>query len=176
MKSKKILLVIAHEGYQPIEYAEPKKILEEAGFQVITASNKPGVATASDNSTTSVDIILDDVDVDDYAAVIFIGGPGCLENLDNKISYKVIQKTVEYYKVLGAICLATRILAKAGALNEKNATGWNGDGLLSAIYTQYNVTYLPEVDVVTDNITITATNPKAAKEFGKEIVNLLKRK
>ncbi len=176
MKTKKILLVIAHEGYQPIEYGKPKQILEDAGFQVITASDQPGVATATDYSTTTVDIVLDEVNVDDYAGIIFIGGSGCLEHLDNEISYRIIRKAVEDYKLLGAICVAPRILAKAGALNEKNATGWDSDGLLLGIYEQYNVSYLPEVNVVTDDVTITATGPKAAKDFGEEIVNLLRQK
>ncbi len=176
MKTKKILFVVAHEGYQPIEYNEPKKIIEDAGFDVVTASNKPGIATATDGSTTPVDIVLDEVNVDNYAGIIFIGGSGALEHLDNKLSYHLIRKAMKDYKIVGAICVVTRILAKAGALNEKNATGWDGDGFLAGIYEQYNVSYLPEVGVVTDDVTITATGPKVAKDFGKEIVDLLKRK
>ncbi len=176
MKTKKILLIIAHEGYQPIEYGKPKKTLEDADFQVVTASDKPGIATATDHSTTTIDIVLDEVNVDDYAGVVFIGGSGCLEHLDNEVSYRIIRKAVEDYKLLGAICVAPRILAKAGALNEKNATGWDNDGLLPGIYEQYNVSYLPEVNVVTDDVIITATGPKAAKDFGEEIVNLLRQK
>jgi len=119
---------------------------------------------------------LDEANVDDYAGIVFIGGSGCLGHLDNEVSYHIIQKAVKDYKLLGAICVATRILAKAGALNEKNATGWDGDSLLSGIYEQYNVSYLPEVNVVTDDVTVTATGPKAAKNFGEEIVNLLRQK
>jgi len=176
MKTKKVLFVVAHEGYQPVEYNEPKKIIEDSGFQVITACNKPGTATATDDSTTPVDVVLDNVNIDDYAGIIFIGGSGSLDHLDNELSYRLIRKAMKNYKIVGAICVATRILAKAGALNEKNATGWDGDGLLDGIYTQYNVTYLPEVGVATDDITITARGPKVAKDFGKEIVDLLKRK
>jgi len=176
MKTNKVLFVVAHEGYQPIEYGNPKKILEDAGFQVITASDKPGIATATDDSTTVIDTVLGEVNIDDYAGIVFIGGPGCLEHLDNEVSYRIIRKAVEDYKLLGAICVAPRILAKAGALNKKNATGWDKDGLLSDIYEQYNVSYLPEVNVVTDDVTITAKGPRTAKDFGKEIVNLLRQK
>ncbi len=176
MKTKKVLLVVAHEGYQPMEYGEPKQILKNAGFQVVTASDQPGVATATDHSTTPIDVVLDKVNVDDYAGIVFIGGSGCLEHLDNEISYRIIRKAVEDHKLLGAICVAPRILAKAGALNEKNATGWDNDNLLPGIYEQYNVSYLPEVNVIIDDVIITATGPKAAKDFGKEIVNLLRRK
>lgn len=175
MKTKKVLFVIAHEGYQPVEYNEPKKIIEDAGFHVITASNKPGTATATDGSTTPVDIVLDKVRINDYDGVIFIGGSGTLDNLDNEQSYQLIQQAEKNYKVIGAICIATRILAKAAILNSKKATGWDGDGALAKIYEHYNVSYLPEINVVTDDMTITATGPKVAKNFGHEIVDLLER-
>ncbi|MGB8367572.1 MAG: DJ-1/PfpI family protein [Candidatus Babeliales bacterium] len=175
MKTKKVLFVVAHEGYQPVEYNDPKKIIEDAGFQVVTASNKPGTATATDGSTTSVDIMLDNVNVNDYDGIIFIGGSGTLDSLDNETSYQLLQKAEKNYKVIGAICIATRILAKAKIMNRKKATGWNGDDALASIYEHYNVSYLPEINVVTDDMTITATDPKAAKDFGHEIVDLLER-
>ena len=172
MASGNVLLVIAHEGFQPIEYAEPKKILEDAGFQVVTASNKAGKATDKDGKQVDVDITLDNVDVNNYDGIFFIGGPGSLENLDNEQSYAILKKASEKHLPLGAICAATRILAKAGALTRKKATGWNGDHKLEEIYETYNVQYLPEPVVVESNV-VTATDPKAAKVFGQEIVSLL---
>ncbi len=172
MTSGKVLLVVAHEGFQPVEYEEPKRILEDAGFTIITASNKPGKATDKDGKEIDVDITLKDVNVSDYDGIFFIGGPGSLENLDNEQSYAVIKKASEKHLPLGAICAATRILAKAGALTRKKATGWNGDNELKEIYETYDVSYLPEPVVVEENV-ITATDPKAAKVFGQEILSLL---
>ena len=48
MAHRKILMIIAHEGFQQVEYGIPKKTFEQAGFAVVTASNKPGIATAKD--------------------------------------------------------------------------------------------------------------------------------
>ncbi len=172
MASGNVLFIIAHEGYQPIEYAEPKKILEDAGFTVITASNKPGTATDKDGGKTQVDLTLDEVKVDDYDGIFVIGGPGALENLDNEQTYKIIKKASEKHLPLGAICASTRILAKAGALTRKRATGWDGDNELKEIYETYDVKYMPEPVVVEENI-ITAVGPTAAKTFGQEIVALL---
>ncbi len=72
----------------------------------------------------------------------------------------------------GAICIATRILAKANALTRKRATGWNGDNELEKLYATYDVIYLPEPVVVTENI-ITASGPAAVKIFGQEIISLI---
>lgn len=172
MAAGKVLFIIAHDGYQPIEYGEPKKILQDAGYQIITASDKAGTATDKDGGTTSVDLPLSAVKVENYDGIFFIGGPGALEHLDNKTSHAIIKKAVERHTPLGAICVSTRILAKAGALTRKRATGWNGDKELEKIYATYDVIYLPEPVVVQDNI-ITAVGPSAAKLFGQEIIALM---
>jgi len=55
---KKIVLFIAHEGFQPVEYFEAKKVLDSAGFEVITASDKIGQAMPS-AGTDFVDVVFD---------------------------------------------------------------------------------------------------------------------
>ena len=176
MNEMGVLLVIASDGFQHIEYGTPKKIITDAGFNVVTASNKSGTATAKDGSTVSVDITLDHVIINDYEGVFFIGGPGALEHLDNNTSYKIIQEAFYLHKPIGAICIATRILAKAGVLRDKYATGWNDDGLLDALYKECRVIYLPEEKVVVESHIITATDPSAAQQFGEKIVEMLQAK
>ena len=172
MTSGKVLLVVAHDGFQPIEYGEPKKILIDAGFTVVTASNKAGPAKDKDGKEIPVDLTLEQVKIKDYDGIFFIGGPGALEHLDNEESYRILKEASRKHLPLGAICVSTRILAKAGALTRKKATGWNGDNELQNIYATYDVFYLNEPVVVEENV-ITATNPNAAKLFGQEIVALL---
>lgn len=159
---KKVLLVIASEGYQPIEYGEPKRILEASGFVVTAGSDKLGVAR----------ILIKDIDVNSYDALFFIGGPGALEHLDNEESYELLRAWQKTSKPYGAICVSPRILAKAGVLKNKRATGWDGDGELAGIFKQCGVEYVKE-DVVVDSNVITANGPAAAEEFGKKIVGLL---
>ena len=73
----------------------------------------------------------------------------------------------------GAICISPRILANAGLLRGKRATGWNGDGELQEIFSSQNVTY-EQSAVVTDGRVITADGPMSAGEFGQAIVDLMK--
>lgn len=167
-----IALVVAYNGYQSHEYSVPKKILESAGFTVITASNKPGIATASDGSTTPVDTMLDNLSIDTLAGLFFIGGPGALENLDSNVSYQKIQEAALKSLPLGAICIAPRILAKAGALVAIEATGWNNDGKLEEIYREHGVIY-NDSDVVTDDNRVTASGPHAAEEFAQAILEIV---
>jgi protease I len=175
MAHKKVLFIVAHNGYQPIEYLIPKKTIEQAGINVITASDQPGIATAKDKSTTKVDLTLDQVKIDDYEGFFFIGGPGAMEHLDNQTSYALINDAFRAEKILGAICISTRILAFAGVLTAHAATGWDGDGKLADIYREYEVYYLPDEKVVTQGNIITAMDPTAAQDFGDQIVRMVKR-
>lgn len=170
--SKSVALIIAHEGYQHIEYGTPKKMLESSGVQVTTVSDQTGTATGKDGSTTHVDLTLEQLNVSNYDAVIFIGGPGALTHLDNPISYNIAQKAIAAKIILGAICISTRILANAGVLTGKKATGWDGDNELGTIYAQKQVTYIHK-DAIVDGKIITAVGPHAAQEFGQRILEAL---
>lgn len=172
MKASIIALVIAHDGYQATEYSVPKEMLEAAGFTVITISNEPGTATATDGSTTSIDSVLEDLDVHKIDGLFFIGGSGALQDLDTNLSHQRIQEAAMLGIPLGGICIAPRILAKAGALVAKEATGWNGDGLLEEIFTRHGVFYT-EQEVVTDGNCITASGPHAAQAFGQAILEIM---
>ncbi len=170
---KKILLLIASEGYQPYEYGEPKRILEGAGYKVITTSNKSGVAQAAyDGSSTNVDLTLDEINIESGDALFLIGGPGALGHLDNEKTHKILRDWQKTGKPYGAICISPRILTHAGVLQNKKATGWDGDRELPRIFEEGGVEYIGERVVIDDNV-ITGSGPEAAEEFGEAIVNLL---
>lgn len=172
MRHNSVLLVIASEGFQNTEYQTPKDIIAQAGFVVKTASNKKDAATAKDGSTTTVDYALEEVNVDHFQGIFFIGGPGTIDCLDNSASYSIINHAVQARLPVGAICIATRILAKAGALKGKHATGWNGDGKLEELFEECSAVYMRQ-NIVVDGTIITAVGPQAAEEFGNHIVSML---
>ena len=175
MAQRKVLMIVAHEGYQPIEYLLPKKTLEHAGFKVITASNKPGMATAKDKSQTKTDLTVEDAIAQDYEAIIVVGGPGTLDNLDNQVTYQLLTQAVDLGKLVAAICIATRILAHASLLTDVAATGWDGDNELASIYEETGATYV-KAPVVNDQHIITATDPSAAQAFADTILGVLRNK
>lgn len=173
MDNSSVLLIIASQGFEATEYHDTKKAIAAAGFPVVTGSDKPGHAIANNGSKVAVEISLDTVDHNDYAGIFFIGGPNALEHLDNSISYKIAQDAFYQNKPIGAICIATRILAKAGILHGKYATGWNEDGKLPQLYEEYKILYLPAEKVIVDGNVITATDPSVAHDFGVHIVEML---
>ena len=170
-----IILIIASDGFQPVEYNVPKQILEANGYNVLTASDKTPIANSSSLSIKAqVDMTVDKIDFDKTAGIFLIGGPGALEHLDNPTVYKVVQEANELGKLVGAICISPRILAHAGILTGKKATGWDADNKLDYEFKQYEVKRI-NLPVVVDGKIITASGPAAAKEFGEEIVKLLKK-
>ena len=169
---KQVLMVIAHEGYQQVEYDVPKALFKQANIKVITASDKRGVALAKDGSTTTVDLTTADVAVNEYDAVVFVGGPGAMIHLDNETSYTIIREAMADGLILAAICIAPRIMAKAGVLESRRATGWDGDKQLKDMFLIYGVEYVAE-DVVVDELLVTATGPGAAHAFAQQIIKLL---
>ena len=175
LKGKKVILIIASNGFQQIEYGVTKKLLENDGIKVITASNKPGGAIAADGTTTAVDITYDAINPCDYDGIFWIGGPGALEHLDNATSYHLASQAKKHTIPYGAICIAPRILAKAYALQDKKATGWNKDNALETIFKSFGVIYTPH-DIVTDDLVVTATGPEAASQFAEGIIRVLTKK
>lgn len=173
MPQKTIVLLIAHEGYQPIEYGVTKEILsEDPAFHIITASNKPGLATATDSSTTPVDLTTDQIDPHTIDGLFLIGGAGALDELDNPPVHALLQEMMELHKPYGAICISSRILAKAGVLGNKRATGWDGDNLLTDIFKEHAVIYTKE-PVTADGHIVTATGPQAAEAFAWKIEKVM---
>lgn len=169
---KKGSFVVASEGYQPIEYSVPKKLLEQAGITVITASNKLAPAIAKDGSTTNIDCLIKDIPLDEVNGIFVVGGPGAMEHLNTPEMHQLLKDAVSENKKIGAICIASRILAQAGVLEGQQATGWNGDNELPGVFKQYNVHYKPQ-DVVRDENILTATGPDAAREYGEQIISMV---
>jgi putative intracellular protease/amidase len=173
MVTKKVLFIIAAHGFQPVEYQTPKNIIEAAGYTVVTASDLAGDASTQDNSVSAkVDYTLNQVKGADYDGVFVIGGPGALEHLDNENTYHVVQQAYNAGKIVGAICVSPRILAKAQLLHNKKATGWDEDNLLAGIFKDHGAIYVHE-PVVHDDRIITASGPRAVQEWGHEIVQSL---
>jgi protease I len=173
VKGKKAVMIIAFREFRDAEYFVPKEILERAGIEVKTASNKMGTAIGADGGDTQVDLLVSQVNPADFDAIIFVGGPGCLDSLDNEDSYRVARETVSQEKVLAAICISPVILAKAGVLEGKRATCWTDPLGSQAKILREKGAIFEKKSVVVDGKIITANGPEAAEEFGKAIVEVL---
>ncbi|MBI4691876.1 MAG: DJ-1/PfpI family protein [Candidatus Terrybacteria bacterium] len=171
---KKVVIIIAFRDFQDKEYFGVKEVLEKADIKIITAGAEKGVAIGVYGGEVDIEMNLKDININDYDAMVFIGGGGALKYLDNELSYKIIQETVKAGKVLAAICIAPVILAKAGALKGKRATVWSSqfDKGPIKILQESGAEYVDENAVADGNI-VTANGPASANEFGEKIAGLI---
>jgi len=174
LENKKIAMIVAFKDFRDEEYFVPKEILETAGAEVKTASNKMGRAIGADGGDVEIDLLVENLNPAEFDTTIFIGGPGCLENLDNENSYRVARETISQGKVLASICISPVILAKAGVLEGKKATVWSSPmdrGPVKIL--QNNGAIYEDKPVVVDGKIITGNGPGAAEEFGQAIIEVL---
>ncbi len=163
------LLIVAQNVFRDEEYFKPKAILETAGYQIKTGSVKTGIARGKLGGTAKVDVSLSEVKVDDYAAVVFVGGAGSADYFTDKDALKLAVEAYQKEKVLGAICIAPGILARAGILKGKRATVFSSEiESLKREGAEYTA-----LTVVVDGKIVTANGPEAAEEFGRVLVKTL---
>lgn len=176
---KKALIIIAQEGFQDIEYAGTRKGLLEGGYEIMVASTTAGTCVGKFGRKEETTVALSNVDVGDYDKVAFIGGPGAAALADDEDAQRIARETVAQGKVLGAICIAPTILARAGVLKGKKATVWDpstGSGQAapptpSQLLKQCGAIYTGE-DVTVDGKIVTANGPAAAETFGEILASL----
>jgi len=174
----KVLFILAKNGFRDEEFLIPAEILKNNKHQIFVASNnkKGEKAVGADGTEVTIDFSLEEVNVKDYDMIVFIGGPGALENLNNSLSYEIARKSVENKKHLAAICISPVILAESGVLKNKKATVWSSPYYKQSIeiLTKNGAQYLEKSVVIEDDgYLITANGPKAAEEFGKALLKAL---
>jgi protease I len=169
LSGKKILMVIAPKNFRDEELSIPKEMFEAQGIKVTVASSSTNIATGMLGAKVKTDISLMDVDVNNYDAIVFVGGSGSTVYKNDPTALYIAKKAVKEGKVFGAICLAPVIPAKAGILEGKKATvSPTGVHILKkegAIYTGKSVEIHGKI--------ITGNGPAASKEFGQAILNSL---
>jgi len=167
-------MIIAFKGFMDEEYFVPAQNFTAAGFEVVTVSTSLGTAFAAYGGEAEVDILIENLNVKDFDAVVFVGGNGSVKHLDDEQFHNVAKEVVKNSKILSAICFAPSILAKAGVLAGKKATVWSSpmDKSTIKILKENGAEYV-ESNVVSDGNIITANGPEAAEDFAQEIIKKL---
>ena len=164
------VLVPLAQGCEELEAVTIIDLLRRAGIRVVTAGLDAGPVTASRGVVLVPDTTLDAALREDFDMVVLPGGGPGSDNLDNDPRVReLLRKMADGGKFTAAICAAPKVLAHAGLLEGKRATGFPGvlDGLNLP-----NVS-LQTTPVVRDGKVITSRGPGTAMDFALELIEAL---
>lgn len=170
MEMKKAVMIIAKENFRDEELLEPKKILEDAGIEVKVASTVLGEVKGTMGAKVKPDILFNNIKIEDFDAIIFIGGGGSSQYWDDPLAHQLALGAVNNNKVIAAICIAPVTLAKAGILKGKRSTVWASE----AAQLKANGANYTGKPIEVDGKIITASGPFAARQFGEELAKAIK--
>lgn len=167
---KKVLMIIAPTDFNDTEYTTTRNVLTQSGATVSVASMTTQTAMGMQGTQVTPDLTINDVNVANYDAVVFIGGAGAETYFNNTQAHLIATTAYSQGKKIGAICIAPVILANAGVLDGKRATVF--DGTYATMLEGGGATYTGESVTVDGNI-VTANGPGASSEFAQRIVAAL---
>jgi len=169
----KVVIAIAPEKYRDEELAEPVAALTKAGIAFDIASTRAGTCTGMLGGKTTAAFSFEEIDPKDYKGLIIVGGAGSQTHLwEDDMLVRLAIFFHETGKVVGAICLAPVVLARAGILKGKKATVYNSP--VAVMEMKKGRALVVSDPVVTDSRIITANGPLAAKDFAAAVIRELK--
>lgn len=163
---KKVLLLLA-EGFEEIEALGTVDILRRLNVTVITAALEKKQVTGSHQIPVTADALLDDLNTEEFAAVVLPGGlPGALNLYNDERVINLLYKFAADNKITAAICAAPMVLDKAGLLENRRFTMYPAEDL----YTYLRDGKRPQEDlVIVDGKVITGKGPGAVPQFAAAI-------
>jgi 4-methyl-5(b-hydroxyethyl)-thiazole monophosphate biosynthesis len=164
------VLVPLAPGFEELEAVTVVDLLRRAGVEVVTAGLADGPVRASRGVVVVPDTTLARIADDDFDMIVLPGGlPGADHlNADPRI-HRILRRTAAAGGYTAAICAAPKVLAGAGLLDGRKATGYPG------VLDRLNLprTELLQRAVVTDSRIVTSRGPGTAMDFALELIERL---
>ncbi len=169
------VLMIATDGFEQDELFKPRQALLDAGVKVTLASIGTdaiqGVVNDSEKGESiTPDLSLDDVDTDDYDALVLPGGVGNPDKMRlQERAIEIVTEFMEDDKIVAAICHAPWLLVEADVVDSRRVTSW------PSVRTDLENAGADVVDeeVVVDGNLITSRKPDDIPAFNAAILEAL---
>ena len=170
----KHVLIMATDRFEESELFGPLEILRGRGAKVSLASLalEPILGTVHDEPGKSIapDLLIGDVEADDYDALLLPGGVGNPDRLRGEPeAVSLVRAFAEAGKPVAAICHGPWLLVEADVVRGKRVTSW------PSIRTDLRNAGGEVVDeaAVTDGNIITSRNPDDVPAFIEALANAL---
>ncbi len=172
LEGKRVLMVVAPEGYKEDELSVPSGIFKELGAEVVVASTRTctGIARGMSGGEVAVNLSIGDMNLSEYDAIVIVGGVGSMRYLwDDRDLRNMVRAAYDSHKTVAAICLSPVVLARAGILQDKECTAFI---TAKQELIKNGGKYLDKGVVVSGNI-VTAKGPEYATEFAIAVSNVM---
>lgn len=164
------VLVPLAQGCEELEAVTIIDLLRRANIEVISAGLDKQPITASRGTVLIADKTLDEALKLDYDMIVLPGGLPGADHLNNDPRIQaLLKKMANSEKFTAAICAAPKVLANAGLLEGKHATGY--PGTLEKL--KLTNTILVDEPVVQDGKVITSKGPGTAMDFALSLIENL---
>lgn len=177
---KKVLLLLAN-GFEVYEASVFTDVIGwnfvdgDRTTEVITCGLKKEIKSAF-NLKITTDITIDEVDVNDYAALAIPGGFEEYEFYEDAYDEKFLNLIRRFYKknkIIASVCVGALPLGKSGILEGKTGTTYNmKNGIRQEKLREYGVNVINKPIVIDNNI-ITCWNPSTAIDVAFKLLELL---
>ncbi|MCW8847797.1 MAG: DJ-1/PfpI family protein, partial [Sedimenticola sp.] len=162
----RVLIPLA-QGCEELEAVTIIDLLRRASIDVTTAGLEPGPVVASRGVTLLPDRLLDEVMEETFQMIVLPGGLPGADHLNNDPRIRMLLQRISGEQgYTAAICAAPKVLASAGLLAGRRATGY--PGVLDSLRLN-DVTIDPSA-VVRDGPIITSRGPGTAMDFALELI------
>ena len=177
-EQKKVAFLVSGEGIEQVELTQPWQAVEQAGARPVLIAPKTGTVQAFNHldkgDTFTVDVAVDQANIDDYAALVLPGGvanPDLLRQDQTAVAF--VSDFVASGKPVAAVCHAPWALIEAQAVRGRTVTSWPS---LRTDLANAGATWVDQ-EVVVDEVgagpLITSRNPDDLPAFTKALLDRL---
>ncbi|MCM0607256.1 MAG: DJ-1/PfpI family protein [Xanthomonadaceae bacterium] len=188
--AKKVLMFVANDFMWP-EYYEPRKLYENAGFKVTTTGrfkeelspDRRNFKEYKEARKIQMDLSFDEVKIDDYDAITFVGGNGAWHDFfPTQRVHELLIEAINKNKVVALLCTSTGLLGLVGNFDGKNPIAkdkkvvgyFRVEGILKSLgKVKFVDGGQKEATVAVDGNIITGRNPESSVIFGEKVVEIL---
>jgi protease I len=164
------ILIMVDEGVEDSEFIYPYYRLQEEGYKVVIVASKAGETYIGKHGVPiKSEVSADDVNVEEYDALIIPGGRAPDRMRINENLVKIVKEAYDKGKVIAAICHGPQMLIEANVLRGKKATCWKS---VATDLKNAGAKYIDKPIVVDGNI-ITSRMPADLPRFCQETIKLI---
>ena len=169
-QQKKVLMVIANNGFQDHEFGISFQVFHDAGLDITIAAEHEWECVWVFGLKTTADVTIPMADAKKFDMVVFIGWWWAYAQYFHDHFYLKLAREA---KKIWAICIAPMIVSESGRFNWKTVTWWD-QWWVQRSFIEKNWWFWSDESVVVCGDIVTWNGPDVAEEFAKKCVEVIK--